>query len=106
MRNKKIAIDFDGVICDWKDNPIAGVKDAISTLRERGYKIIIHSCNNPKYIEKWLNNNDIRFDSIWIDDGKPVAEYYIDDHGVRFNNNWTEILTEILGEANDEQSDV
>lgn len=90
-----VAIDFDNTIVDRDYEPLPGVKHAINLLREQGHKIIIHSCNSPKWIERVLNNHDLRFDAIWTDDGKPVASLYIDDRGFRFTD-WTEQLPEIL----------
>lgn len=95
-----LGIDFDHVLVDG-DVPIVYAKEAINILREHGQKIIIHSCNNPKWIEKVLNNNDIRFDMIWKDgDGgnipKPICDLYVDDRGYAFEGDWKKALEEIL----------
>lgn len=83
-----IAVDFDHTLVDG-ETPIKGAREAINILREHGHKIIIHSCNGPKWIERVMNNNDMRFDYIWGSEGsdsgqKPVASLYIDDRGYRF----------------------
>jgi hypothetical protein len=92
---KVIAVDFDGTIRDWDSNrPLDGCKQAINSLREKGYKILIHSCNSPEWIENWMNDNDIRFDSIWTDTGKPVAYAYLDDRAVRFTD-WQQALKDL-----------
>lgn len=99
---KWLAIDFDGTIRDWDTSkPFPGARDAINLLREHGHKIMIHSCNNPTWIEQWLDDYDIRFDSIWgytnPDCGhKPIAALYIDDRGYHFKSNWPEDVKEIL----------
>lgn len=90
------AIDFDHTL--W--NPatariLPGAKEAINLLRELGAKIVIHSCNNKDWIERCLNNNDIRFDWIWDQEGKPVADIYIDDCGYHFKGDWATTLTEV-----------
>lgn len=81
------AIDFDHTIWDSPNNqPMSGAREAINYLREKGVKIVIHSCNNKSWIEKCLNNADIRFDWIWDQTGKPVADIYIDDCGYHFTD--------------------
>jgi len=93
---KTIAVDFDGVLCqpDAQSTPYPGAREAISLLRENGWVVIIHSCNNSKWIERWMNNQDIRFDYIWDGAGKPVANVYLDDRGLRFEN-WEQALRDI-----------
>ena len=82
--------------------PLPGVRDAISRLRELKHEIVIHSCNNPKYVKKWMLDHDIRYDCLWGEDpthvGKPVCDCYIDDLAYRFprNGSWNEELPKIL----------
>lgn len=90
-----IAVDFDGVIRSWDTGrPIEGAKNGINLLREQGYKVIIHSCNNPTFVESWLNDYDIRFDTIWNKVGKPIASIYLDDRGLRFTA-WDKAIADI-----------
>lgn len=91
-----IAIDFDDTLVHI-DKRLEGAKEAINLLREAGHKIIIHSCNNPEWIEKVLNDQDLRYDLIWCKKwgGKPAADIYIDNKGFRFEN-WTSQIKEIL----------
>ena len=91
---RTIAIDFDGVIRDGNNKSYPGVRDAISRLREAGHRIILHSCNNTDFIEKWMFEQDIRYDGIWGKAGKPVATVYIDDRGYHFRN-WDETLLDM-----------
>lgn len=91
-----VAIDFDSTIVHI-DQPIYGAKDAINLLREKGYYILIHSCNHKQWIERILNDNDIRFDYICENDGgKPVADIYIDDKGYHFKGDWPTEVNEII----------
>ncbi len=95
-----VAIDFDNTLVNGKD-ALIGAREAINILRELGHKIIIHSCNEPEWIERVLNDNDIRFDLIWkgrAGVGKPLADLYVDDKGYHFphNGNWSEELPAIL----------
>jgi phosphoheptose isomerase len=107
-----LAIDFDGVVHTfdkgWHDgtcygDPIEGSLEAIKKLSEK-YNIIIFTAKvrpdrplvNGKtgyeLVEEWLENNNVRQYVDEITYEKPRAEYYIDDKGIKFNNNWNEIL--------------
>lgn len=97
-----VAIDFDHTLVDH-DKPLKGAKEAINILREKGHKIVIHSCNNRGWIERVLRNADIQFDYICgNDESKPACAIYIDDRGFRFTGDWTADLPQIL-EILDEQ---
>jgi hypothetical protein len=102
-----IAVDFDHVLRKADDSPCEGAKHGISCLREAGHKIMIYSCNNPEFIEQWLNNQDIRYDFMWqgsvdrygkITGFKPVADLYIDDRGYHFpmDGSWHDQIGPIL----------
>lgn len=94
---KWVAIDFDGTIRDWDTSkPFPGVRDAINILREGGVRVMIHSCNGSEWIERWMNDHDIRFDSIWQGQGKPVASLYIDDRGFHFKGNWQTEIYDVM----------
>lgn len=96
-RNLIAAIDFDHTIWDTPNNqPLPQAREALSIIRERGIKIVIHSCNNKSWIEKCLSHADIRFDWIWDQQGKPIADIYIDDCGFSFAGDWTKALPAIL----------
>ncbi len=119
---KTICIDFDGTLCDFAFPGIGtikkGAKDAMKLFKYMGYYIIIYSCRTshrhyeifggdpdsptlerPHVIEmkNWLDENGIVYDE--IDDGskgKPLADYYVDDKAIRFENNWNEIAMGIF----------
>lgn len=63
MKNKTIAIDFDGVIhkysFGWQggdiyDAPVLGAIQTINTLLSQGYSVFILSTRNSRQIKKWL----------------------------------------------------
>ena len=111
-----LAIDFDGVIHNfdkgWYDGtcygePIDGAIDAVKQLSKK-YNLIIftgkalpdrplvNGKTGKQLVVEWLENHDLLQ---YIDDvtySKPRAEYYIDDKGISFTNNWDEILKTIL----------
>lgn len=116
---KAISVDFDKTISDSNypelGPPITGAKEALTILRALGYKIIISSCRasnmhwdlyypgtpfvpaveRPVYkaMVDWLKVNEIPYDI--LDDGtlgKVSAGFYIDDKGIRFENNWEAIV--------------
>jgi hydroxymethylpyrimidine pyrophosphatase-like HAD family hydrolase len=123
MVPKLICIDFDGTICDFKfpeiGDPKPGVKEALQSFRDMGYRIVIYTCRTCRFLPEifhpdeidipqnartvmlrkgvrdmkdWLDQHEIPYDE--IDDGmlgKPLANAYIDDKGIRFDNNWKEI---------------
>ena len=89
-----IAIDFDRVIHDTdhpKEGrkmgpPMEGAKEALRDLFRQGHQIIIHSCNRPEVIQKWMQYYEIPYHYVWDGVGKPVAHYYVDDRAVKFTS--------------------
>jgi hypothetical protein len=114
---RTICVDFDGTLCDFEYPGIGqvkeGAREALTALRRMDYHILIYSCRTSGWhhevfggtpgdnaLERprvramiaWLNEHDIPYDE--VDDGtkgKPLADYMIDDKGVRFEDNWKEI---------------
>lgn len=96
---KRIAIDFDHTIVHY-DKPIPGAKEALQKLRDSGYYVLIHSCNNRDWIAKVLNTYEIPYDYIYDsahDIGKPIATWYVDDRAIGFRGDWNAVLEEIDG---------
>ena len=102
------AIDFDGVIHDWEHPiegrrmgpPFKGAKEALDQLYHADHKIIIHSCNRPAIIRKWMEFYNLPFAYIWGESPsdlgqKPIADFYIDDRAVRFNGDWAATMQEV-----------
>lgn len=114
---EKIAIiDFDGTLCEFQFpnvGPIKpNVKEALETLKKTGYTIKIHSCRTATYwgrpderilhIESILNfmyKHHLVFDELITDPlmNKPIADVYIDDRAIRYENNWLEIANKLSG---------
>lgn len=114
---KIVAVDYDGTIVDF-DFPRSGapkhnVKESLTLLRAWGYHVLIYSCRTCKWYPEifcapgevldmnratirdmidTLDRNGIPYDE--VDDGtkgKPPADFYIDDKGVRFTT-WIDVL--------------
>ncbi len=98
-----VCIDFDGTIVDHLFPEIGplkdGVREALKKIHET-HDIIISSSRNrfgDNYVsemEAFLIQNEIPFDVIDRDYGKPHADAYIDDRGIRFTN-WKDVLKEL-----------
>ena len=96
-----IAVDYDGVIHDHKHPnmrmglPIDGAKEAITSLKELGHTIIIHSVkgDRPQHIAEWMTWYNIPYDRITRE--KPEADFYIDDKAIRFTS-WGQTLNDMM----------
>jgi capsule biosynthesis phosphatase len=112
----RIAIDLDGTICSIKDSdqsyndvqPLPGAAEKIRQLRAAGHYIVIQTARNMatcdgnlgKVIKNvglttmaWLAKHGIEYDELYF--GKPNAELYIDDRGIRFVS-WEDITPELI----------
>ena len=108
-----LAIDFDDTIAeqDWDIFPTpgplkAGVKEALDQLIKQ-YDIIIYSCRSNHRMadrvqaiaamELYLLKHQIPFTRIDMGfEGKVIADAYIDDKAIAFENNWDEISAALL----------
>lgn len=107
----KIAIvDFDGTLCKFAFPDVGpielNVKIALETLKQAGYTIKIHSCRTATYwnrederkihiklIQDFMKKHELPYDELImsITKDKPIADVYIDDRAIRYDNNWLEI---------------
>ena len=99
-----LAIDFDGVIHDYK-NPVPhrrmgadmmGAKQALMLFKSRGDEIIVFSVwgdeKGQKTISDFMNYYGLPFNR--ITNIKPNADYYIDDKAIKFTT-WQDVLKQI-----------
>src|SRR3990167_10919044 len=101
-RMKNICVDLDGTIAKYDKfngpfligDPYDGAREFLQSLKDLDFKIIIFTCrNSPEYVDnvfkstriikERLNRHGLLFDSIWIESGKPIADWYVDDKGIR-----------------------
>lgn len=114
-----LAIDLDGTILridmfkwmkygmEYFGTPMPYVRTALTELRNMGWRIIIHTCRlNPKVntrgtmaeakkkVENALKENNIPYDEVYSGIGKPLADYYIDDRAIKFED-WHQVLFDL-----------
>jgi hypothetical protein len=106
-----IAVDFDGTVVDHRYPKIGelkeGAKEALQAFRKAGHKIAIWTCRmgqEEKDVRAFLVANEIPFDTVnapimGADLGtrKIYADVYIDDKGIRFEDNWNDLRRIITG---------
>ena len=95
-----LAIDFDGVIHDFKNPvvgrrmgaPIKGTKEALMGFKAHGHKIIVFTiwgdAKGQKTISDFMKYYELPFDE--ITNIKPQADAYLDDKAIRFTS-WEDI---------------
>jgi hypothetical protein len=100
---RTIAVDFDGVIASYEkgwsgfvptEPPVVGARAGVAALRALGFSVVVFSCRalHPAGltgIRDWLLWHDITVDD--ITGSKPHAELYLDDRGLRFNGDWSDV---------------
>lgn len=103
----RICIDIDGTIAELRNKtnyyhelkPIEGAVESIKKLHEEGHYIILYTARNMEtymgnmgkilafqgpVLFKWLEKYEIPYDEIYF--GKPSADVYIDDKGLKFES--------------------
>ena len=103
FEKETLLIDFDRTLAVEHDKgvigePINGAKEALDKLKQQGFDIEIYSvrANDEKgldEVKEWLDKNNIAYDSIF--QGEKPRGTIIDDHAIRFNNNWNEIVKQV-----------
>lgn len=99
---KTVVFDFDGVIHSYKsgwicesiipDEPVDGIKEALKSIQEKGYEVVIVStrCSTESgkiAISEWLKKYDLDKYVDRICKEKPPAIVYIDDRAICFDGN-------------------
>ena len=120
MKNKIfLAIDFDKTIADkindclvLKDN----AKEALQAFKAANCYILIDSTransyrkkegtveNSLKEMKDFLDSNQVPYDAIsgltFKIDGKPIADFYVGDKNIAFNNNWKDIVKQVINQS-------
>lgn len=102
-----IAFDFDGVIASYsgfvaKDDiqePNSEVVKAIELLKEKNFKILLHSTRGDEFLKKYCERFSIPVDYInrqphreGENPGKPIAFVYVDDRAICYKGESAEAL--------------
>lgn len=103
-KTKKIFIDFDGVINDYKgwkgeDNlflPKKGILKFLEWLSQTS-EITIFTTRDTLKVSQWLEKHNLRQYIADITNVKRPAHIYIDDRGLKFNGNFNLLKTQIEG---------
>jgi ribonucleotide monophosphatase NagD (HAD superfamily) len=98
-RPKTIMIDLDGVLCTEEQffnrplaEPIDGAQEAVRRLRAAGHTVVIYTARGwgeYKVTQHWLETHGFEYDGLHM--GKPIADVWIDDRAVRFED-WASAL--------------
>tara|TARA_B100000085_G_C18443563_1_gene471816 strand:- start:260 stop:643 length:384 start_codon:yes stop_codon:yes gene_type:complete len=116
FKDKTVAIDFDGVIHLYSKNfqgldnaydpPTPGTIEALDSLKNDGYRLIIVSSRPVPVIKQWLKKYKMSHYFDDVSNTKHPARYYIDDHAVRFpkgqDNAWKKTI-ELIKKLDDER---
>jgi hypothetical protein len=75
--------------------PYDGARRFMHALKELGLEIVIYTVrcsveswglpranSNRRVVEAWLKKNDIPYDHVWMETGKPHAAAFVDDRAV------------------------
>ena len=111
-RSKRLAVEFDGTICDMMWPQIgtikAGARETLKKFQYDNWIIIIHSTRNNitfdnnenqellHKMKEFLDKHDIPYN--FIDDGKNgkvIADKYLGHRNIKFTN-WRDAHTEVL----------
>jgi trehalose-6-phosphatase len=101
-RPKTIMVDLDGVICSEEQffnrplaQPIPGAREALQKLRAAGHTVVIYTARSwgeYRVTRSWLETHGFEYDGLHM--GKPVADVWIDDRALQFNN-WNDTLSQL-----------
>lgn len=103
--SRRICIDLNGVLdtyAGWQGEvtwhpPRAGAAEFLSTLRARGFEIVVLTVRDPEAARRWLEEHGL---GVYVDDvtdRKPSAFVYIDDRALCFRGVFEQTLREMEG---------
>lgn len=95
-----LAIDFDGTLVTKGDFPKFGklkywAKNAWLQFEYWGYKIIVFTARKDLNDVKRFLRNEGLYPSEVTNTKPPSAWVFIDDRGLRFENNWKDIVPQV-----------
>lgn len=84
MKFSVVCFDLDGTISEegYDKQPIQEMVEVMKKLKNRGIRVVIYtSRHDKKRTVEWLERHRIPHDKIVF--GKPAADIYVDDKGVK-----------------------
>lgn len=95
-----IAVDWDHTLFKtYEEIPTENAREFLDAIHDKGWKVIVHSCNNPSYIRQQCELHKLRVDAIWgeagLEGAKPVCAAYLDDRAVGFRGDLMDSFTQI-----------
>ena len=107
-----VCVDLDGTILEFDEwrgeqhfgKPITGARAVLNELKHLGWRVIIYTTRgNEILVRNALDRYGVPYDYInrnpdqpaGTNEGKPIADAYVDDRAVAFRGNWRKTLEEI-----------
>jgi len=77
----------------------------LDAIHDMGWKVLVHSCNNPNYIRQQCEKWNLRVDGIWgelpgQEGNKPVCAAYLDDRAIQFEGDLLQSFEKIAAFVN------
>lgn len=111
MSKKRAAVDFDGVLHRYDrpfsevpaDGPVEGALEFVQALIAADFEVIVFTTRGKDLtgmteVRKWLNKYGFPL-GLTITAEKPMAQFYLDDRGFRFEGDFKAALKFCLDEA-------
>ena len=99
-----VCIDLDGVLNPfdtWRSpeyfHPLRpGAREFLLRLKQDGYRVVVFTVLWFEWIEKWLDENDVREYVDEVTDRKPSAQVYLNDRAASFQGDFDEAYRQIV----------
>jgi len=100
-----VCVDFDGVLAQydgWKGpdhlgDPIPGIRIFLSGLKEMGFCITILTTRKTQKVNHWILTHRLADYIDHVTNKKPPAKAYIDDRGICFKGDFSEVIARLKG---------
>jgi hypothetical protein len=99
-----VCVDLDGVLNlfdrwqtpEFFHPPRPGAREFLVRLNQAGYRVCVYTCRWYEWVEKWLDENDLRAYVEQVTNQKIPAEVYLDDRAVCFKGDFDEAYRQIV----------
>jgi hypothetical protein len=98
VSRKTVAVDFDGVLRDPDNQPLAGARNGVRQLA-RSYRLVVFTTRKDlEWVRGWLAEHGLGRFFADVTNLKPNAVVYLDDRAVRFDR-WEGTFAQVRGAA-------